>query len=388
MNIEPHISLVSSMMLTATINSFIFATALLFRQTNRVANRYLAALLALLGLALLHEFCVKTSYILYVKPLIGSVMQLDPIIAPLLYLYIRELTTKTKHKTQSIIPHFIPALLYFLFTAPFYSLDTETKLAFVQQGYAVHILIDKIGYGLTFGMILVWIQYSIYMVLSILCISQHKQKIGDYFSYREKITLTWLHNIIVIALIYHLSFIAFGLLSGFAQPTNTLMDMIMGGTIIAIHYLGIQGLLQPQMYSATIDTKEEPTTNTQTNIKYKKSALTPKLAQTLLTRLNQAMTEHQLFLHSNLTLPELAKHIASSPQYVSQVLNEYEGQNFFDYVNGFRIDFAKQLLANTSHSIIDITYASGFNSKSAFYKAFKKSTGLTPAQFRRNLALA
>ena len=94
----------------------------------------------------------------------------------------------------------------------------------------------------------------------------------------------------------------------------------------------------------------------------------------------------QLFLRSDLTLPKLAETVGCSVNHLSQVINSGFGMSFFDYLNHHRIDHAKELLAASecrSGAILNVAFAVGFNSNSAFYAAFKKRVGQTPAQYRR-----
>ena len=71
--------------------------------------------------------------------------------------------------------------------------------------------------------------------------------------------------------------------------------------------------------------------------------------------------------------------------YISQVINQQFGKNFSDYVNFYRVEDIKQkLIAPTqSHITIEgLAYMSGFNSKAAFQRAFKKQTGISPKEYR------
>jgi AraC-like DNA-binding protein len=74
--------------------------------------------------------------------------------------------------------------------------------------------------------------------------------------------------------------------------------------------------------------------------------------------------------------------------YVSQIINESFRQNFREYVNRYRIEESKRLLVQPRQilNITGIAYDSGFNSKSAFNRAFKKQTGMTPREYRRQVA--
>jgi len=98
------------------------------------------------------------------------------------------------------------------------------------------------------------------------------------------------------------------------------------------------------------------------------------------------MESQRLFLRSDLTLPKLAQAVDCSINHLSQVINSGFGVSFFDYLNQYRIAHARELLSKPdgqSHAILNIAFTVGFNSNSAFYAAFKKCVGQTPAQYRK-----
>ena len=90
-----------------------------------------------------------------------------------------------------------------------------------------------------------------------------------------------------------------------------------------------------------------------------------------------------------LTLDQLAGQLSMKAKLLSQVINEVLGQNFFDFINRYRIQEARRLLTNPVDpkvTVLEILYEVGFNSKSSFNTLFKKYTGLTPTEFRRRYA--
>ena len=126
--------------------------------------------------------------------------------------------------------------------------------------------------------------------------------------------------------------------------------------------------------------------NRPTVSKYAKSGLGGEQLAQYKQRLERVMDSEKIFLESDLTLPKLAKQINCSVNHLSQAINAGFGVSFFDYLNQFRIEYARELLANTDNeerSILDIAFAVGYNSNSAFYSAFKKFVGVTPAEYRR-----
>jgi AraC-like DNA-binding protein len=120
--------------------------------------------------------------------------------------------------------------------------------------------------------------------------------------------------------------------------------------------------------------------------KYAKSGLSTRQLQAYKRHLEHVMKTDQVFLQSDLTLPKLAEAVGCSVNHLSQVINAGFGMSFFDYLNRYRIDHARTLLTQReghSGAILNIAFSVGFNSNSAFYAAFKKCVGQTPAQYRR-----
>ena len=120
--------------------------------------------------------------------------------------------------------------------------------------------------------------------------------------------------------------------------------------------------------------------------KYAKSGLDTGQLQAYKERLLKIMRVDRAYLQSDLTLPRLAGAVDCSVNHLSQVINSGFGMSFFDFLNQHRIAHAKELLTqldDKSGAILNVAFTVGFNSNSAFYAAFKKCVGQTPAQYRR-----
>ncbi len=103
---------------------------------------------------------------------------------------------------------------------------------------------------------------------------------------------------------------------------------------------------------------------------------------------NQIIKE-KLFLDSSITLESIAAKIDISVSLLSRIINEELQSNFNDYVNKLRVEEVKRYLNNPSFSnytITSIGLEAGFNSKTTFFTAFKKFTGTTPANYKKNLS--
>jgi YesN/AraC family two-component response regulator len=121
--------------------------------------------------------------------------------------------------------------------------------------------------------------------------------------------------------------------------------------------------------------------------KYAGSGLTPEQKQLLISKLEFVMTTEKLFVNSNLTVEDVAVHLETRPKHISQVINEHYQRNFYNFINYYRILEAQHLLVSEEfekYSIQGIAQMVGFVSKSTFNAAFKKQTGKTPSEFKKN----
>ena len=98
------------------------------------------------------------------------------------------------------------------------------------------------------------------------------------------------------------------------------------------------------------------------------------------------MKKDKVYRDEKISLRSLAKKIGISPHLLSRILNEKLDSNFSTYINSYRVEEAKEILSNpgeTKKTIITIGHEVGFNSMTAFFKTFKKFTGKTPKQYRK-----
>lgn len=95
--------------------------------------------------------------------------------------------------------------------------------------------------------------------------------------------------------------------------------------------------------------------------------------------------EKELFCNPNLTLTLLAKELNISSHRLSQFINTSYSKSFTLFINEFRIEKAKKLLAiSNNYKVETIGYECGFNSKSTFYTTFKKITQQTPLEYKKS----
>lgn len=118
--------------------------------------------------------------------------------------------------------------------------------------------------------------------------------------------------------------------------------------------------------------------------KYARKRISAVEAQHLREHLERLMKNEQLYKNPDLKLEELSASLNISHHKLSQLLNDNIGESFRNYINRHRVENAIRLLQEKELFTVEaIAYESGFTSKSGFYTTFKKITGTTPANFRK-----
>jgi AraC-like DNA-binding protein len=164
-------------------------------------------------------------------------------------------------------------------------------------------------------------------------------------------------------------------------PVNGAEFMVLNGdaAMTITDYYDVPGIARPLKLARLTSRQAQKR-------KYAKSGLNTEQLSDYKNRLENIMLEQQVYLRSDLTLPRLADAIGCSINHLSQVINAGFEMSFFDYLNKHRIRHAKGLLGHLDDrngAILNVAFTVGFNSNSAFYAAFKKCVGQTPAQYRR-----
>ncbi|WP_370978231.1 helix-turn-helix domain-containing protein [Agaribacterium sp. ZY112] len=115
---------------------------------------------------------------------------------------------------------------------------------------------------------------------------------------------------------------------------------------------------------------------------------TPNINPEYVSLLMQLMETKKRYTDPELSQESLAQSMGISKRTLSAVINGHYGCNFADFINNYRLEEAKRLLREEKNSaVLDVMYASGFNSKATFNALFKKLEGLTPTQYRKQEAL-
>jgi AraC-like DNA-binding protein len=110
---------------------------------------------------------------------------------------------------------------------------------------------------------------------------------------------------------------------------------------------------------------------------------TAPIDDALMKRICQLMEEEHLFLNNELKVADVAAKLGTNSTYISATINSLKGCAFSQFVNGYRVEFAKQLLSyNPNKKISEVWASSGFANETSFFRTFKTFTGMTPSEWR------
>lgn len=165
------------------------------------------------------------------------------------------------------------------------------------------------------------------------------------------------------------------LLDLFSPPTSQTWVFRSLSSTIMLTCLTYLGLKHSKAFQVEVKPAQEP-------------ALNARELADLGARLMAELKDKQMYLNPTLRLSDLASAMGVRSYLVTEVLKRGLGTTFYDLVNGLRVEHARFLIGSTDKqhlNLLGIATESGFNSKSTFNEAFKRTVGMTPSEYRRTL---
>ncbi|HLK97295.1 MAG TPA: helix-turn-helix transcriptional regulator [Hymenobacter sp.] len=375
---QPTIDVTSLLYLLGSIQALFFASILLADPRRDAAKTMLATFLLAFALLNFNDFLWFSRYVFLLPPLADLFWPFLFLLGPALWLYVRLLIQPQFRLTARHAWHAVLWLICLASNSPFYLLDAPTKLAALRQAYTTpplngHLDPTALLYLLhPFG----------YLLASAVLLVQHRRRIRAVYSNVEKRDLRWLSNLLVLSGLLWVSSL-FSTYYG-QEWVRQIDALLFSLAIFLLSFFGIrQSRLELEALALT-DPAPAPTAP-KTGRKYERSGLEEEQASVYLTQLTALMEEEKLYRNGELTLAELAERLAVSPHHLSQLLNERKGLSFYDYVNAYRVEEVKAGLVDSKKghlSLLGLALEAGFNSKTTFNTVFKKTTGLTPSDYR------
>lgn len=341
-----------------------------------MANQILAALLLLI--------CVEMIIVLVNDSLFGlySIRILPFTYGPLLLLYARFVTSENPRFNTRYLWHFAP---FFIFLIASLIYIDEPVMNGTEEFLAGDRFISfRIVYAATF-----FISITSYSVATFIEIKRHQQRLKELVSYSSgKITLQWLTGLsITFYAGYILMFIFGGVdIAVDFLPFDPYETSFIGLTILTFLFT-IFGFHQPSIFEEVVREQVaviEIIPGETDQKKYARSGLKSSDVKRYIAKLEKHMTDNKPFRNRELTIFDLSDQLQIPRHFLSEVINEHLGKNFYTLVNEYRIEEIKKRMVDPKNkhlTILAIAYDAGFNSKSSFNTIFKQKTGMTPSEY-------
>lgn len=233
------------------------------------------------------------------------------------------------------------------------------------------------------GAALIIFQSVLYTAIAFLKIHRHQKHLQLFSSDTADIDLGWLKRIIIILFVTSILFASYSFLNDMPAP-NAYINFI---ELVAVFFIAYYSLKQKEIYpvdekqrTELIAFNEEPAPDA------KRKIMPDEEIVVLKQRLSHIMEEQKPYLDSELNLVKLADLMSITSHQLSYLINTGFNENFFQFINNYRVEKAKDLLRSSeknNFTILGIAFESGFNSKTSFNTTFKKITNKTPSEFKK-----
>ena len=349
---------------------------LLLTTDNRMttASRILGAACLLLALNFLFPFLKENIDNSFVEVIIGWLFYIPATSGAIWYFYCRTTLTERPFKKSDLL-HLAPLVFCYLFTADFLFGNQQEIAAWIAGSYSEswrlpaseYILVGQaFGYGAwTFSMI-----------------HGYRQQAHANLANFDVAVFRWL------VILQSFTLMAWGLMAlpGLSTASEVFADIANLFLVGLVYFIALTQWRTPQLFTiAQLAEVVKPSTQ-EDAAKFTQSQdgeLDPAIRAELFETIQKQIEGEELFLDSKMTLAGLAEATGLSKHHLSEVLNRHVGKNFYEFINGYRVDFVRKRLGEKpDQKILDIAFEAGFSSKSTFNAIFKQFTGQTPTQYR------
>lgn len=338
------------------------------KKWERRSNKILAILLLILSVSIAHSAIIDID-------LGGPFKIKEPfvlLIGPLLFFYTREIMNRAKFTIKDLL-HMVPFIVFGILIL----------LLTLNESIRKRILINEVDV-LSIGIwILTIVQYGFYWWKIIGRINISLANLKEEYSNLDGKSLFWLKRFLNIFGIF-LLIMTLTIPLVIRTKNYSLIDFIVCFSIVVtVYILSYQGLFQEEIFSNIIIEEEKAAKEEEIKWQVNESEFSnygEKEWQNLL----RYMEEKKPYLEERLTLSGLAQSIGMTRNNLSGLINSKAGENFYQFINKYRIDEVKKIFKDPvkkNYTILAMAYEAGFASKSSFHNIFKKFTGLTPTEY-------
>lgn len=340
--------------------------------SNRTAILLLAIFYGCVAGDAISILLLWNGYIIYgpgISHLVAFILVVAALIkGPALYFYVQAITCENFLIHKKLWPHLIPLLIGLIIL-----------LGFGIDASLLRFDVDDMSRRLEIGLHFLWYFIKlvpvIYGVAAVISLRRYARLLMNRYSTIGDIASIWINCLVVGFLCSWVSTLMVNVLGNlFALSTATLFGIadnyITFILVIALFAYSISHV--QSLHKARVDVQDV--------------AIGQKSQDMLIDKIQTGIFLHKLYLNQSVTIEEFSREIDAPYREVSSLINKHFNTNFFEFINFHRIEEAKRMLSDPAYSqlsILEILHESGFNSKSAFQRFFKRLTGISPREYRR-----
>ncbi len=362
---------------------FLMASVLISKQGVKTANLLLVALLFAFLWYQVEFFFIRHKMDAHVPFIYSTRYGSWLLVGPLILLYNRASLIKNFRLRRKDILHFLPFLIFTLIVPATFddiitSRSTDYGILTVFDSFnretitQWHYLYATI-FLLQFFHALIYIFFAYRETNDVVALAKNQQ---SSLPMNKIQTLQYLYGVAIVIILLCSGFVLYQFATRMWQRNLDYFYVL--PTLIFVFGLAYRAMKYPN--SVLIFEKE------QKKIKYAKSSLADSAKAAYLRLLDEKLEKEKVYRNNELRLSDLAADLDMSTHHLSQIINEQKNQNFFDFINGYRIREAKEKIASEqTRTLLEVAYEVGFNNKNSFNSAFKKHVGMTPSAYKKSV---
>lgn len=353
---------------------FFISVVLNFREkSDRISNLLMSVFILIHSVFIIHIGLYFSNYQYYIPHILYMSTLFSFLYGPLMYFYFKRVT-KGHTFTRIDLLHIVPTIVLCVILIPIYSLPYDEKLKMLVHGERPYLKLISISKLIS---LLIYGGFVLHLYFKTVKTNKHL----------SRIIFRWQRNIVIFCFTYIISYSIYSVLiikhvfSGFLRYTQVVSMALL------VLYVSYTAFVKPSIFGRLKLVKNNERPNPVGN-KYKKSGLTENLSLELKEKLEYLLDAEKVYRQNDITLQILSERMETTRHNTSQIINEHFNLNFFELINKYRIDEAKELLKGEKHknfTIIDVAYEVGFNNKVTFNKSFKKYNHITPSEYMKSL---
>ncbi|EAY30780.1 helix-turn-helix domain-containing protein [Microscilla marina] len=371
------------LLIFGAVQGFMVAVMLFTLKQNRSGNSYLALFI----LVLASQLIMALAGVPNARPpyLLGKVsFESFFLLGPLMYGYVNNITQKRFILSPRLLMHFAPFFFLLLLRVLLYSSLQNSWLA------TVFVVGERQAclWGLL-QLLSVWV----YMYLSYRVVQQHQARVTESYTGTYMTRLTWLLKVILAtAFVQLLLIIDTKLVLLHYKTWAFLLHPIFIFFILSVltYWIAYKAYAQPNMFRLMLGEESSPVRVKKEPNKVLRDELSAQESEALKDQLLAMMDNEQPYVDSKLTLTKLAEQLSLTPKVLVAMIEQQFSESFQDFIDRYRVAYAKELLANPSKNHVPITnigFSAGFNSLKNFQKTFQKATETSPTEYRESAQL-